>query len=306
MFENLIICESQNNIAHFCEIGILFPVSIFCFFPVMPVHAIALNNKLVFLYEKINHEFIKHDDLLFKFNTVLCEYISHAYFNVGSLVFRKPYKIAESGMFFTAVIFATNTTWVGVKFFLAILTGNFYFLFPVVIIFPCFRIEFSSVMKAFQATIILLVCKTATNFKIFSALLTSFCNLKTSVAIRPVCSIILVLTLFCTKFCNFIRTGSGKELITAYNTYNWYAFQFPAFVTTKRVLASLYVALGLIGYLSATLTFNFHKKTSCLVNWVLAEGTQSQTRGNENYNRFSPVDKQLCTLSTSNYSTVYG
>ena len=105
------------------------------------------------------------------------------------------------------------------------------------------------------------------------------------------CAAVLANNLFSIAFCLLLAPW-GAILASPSLSNRW--------GNVKTDSASSTFTPNLLSWLSS------HKKTSCLVNWVLAEGTQSQTRGNENYNRFSPVDKQLCTLSTSNYSIVYG
>lgn len=136
--------------------------------------------------------------------------------------------------------------------------------------------------------------KTTTTLFAFFCYTVSFCNISTfSIAVFGVRSSLFKLENFVTQW-----TRSTNHGFTMMNKFS------RAFYRTYLLMWVFFIDK----YFTANNTcFTFiHKKTSCLVNWVLAEGTQSQTRGNENYNRFSPVDKQLCTLSTSNYSIVYG
>lgn len=306
MFKYLIVSESNNDISRLGEIGVLSSISVFRFLSVMPVHAITLNDDFMLFDEKVNHEFIKHYRLFCKFNTVAIEYLVHFFLNIRSWICGESRKITNNPMRGATVLLSVFSRRKSLKLFSAIFANNLYLWLPLMIGFSMLRGYLSSLMETCKRAVILFFDKTILDCEFFIALLAFLCCLNRPFAIVPIVSLACVSAFVGTELGSSVGMGVSKKLIIANSTRNRNAFIFPAFATAKHVTASIYVTLWFAECFPAALAFNLHKKTSCFVNRVLAEGTQLKTRGGKNYNRFSPVDKQLCTLSTGNYTSFHG
>ena len=183
-------------------------------------------------------------------------------------------------------VFCAYSTRINFKFFSA-MSAFSYCLF-----------ELFGFASTLQRTVFLQISFIWLNGKINSAMLALFCysiylgNIcALSIAIHRIRSTLFELKHFIAQWARPTNHGFPDSLLRKY--------------TFTR--ADLLIRVLLIGksFTTDSTSLDFwHKKTSCLVNRVLAEGTQLQTRGNANYIRFAPIDKQLCTLSTSNYSIV--
>ncbi len=306
MFKYLIVSESNNDISSLGEIGILPSISVFRFLSLMPVHAIALNDDFMLFDEKVNHEFIKHYCLFCEFNTVAVEHLVHFFLDIRSWICGESHKITNNPMRGATVFLSVFSRRKSLKLFSTIFANNLHLWLPLMIGFSMLRGYFPSLMETCKRAVILFFDKTILDCEFFVALLTSLCCLNGPFAIVPIISLTCVSTFVGTELGSSVGMGVSKKLIIANSARNRNAFIFPAFATAKHVITLIYATLWFAECFSAALAFNLHKKASCLVNRVLAEGTQLKTRGSENYNRFSPVDKQLCTLSTGNYTPSHG